>query len=232
LEMNTRLQVEHGVTELITGVDMVELQIKVAAGEPLTMSQGDIQARGHAIEARIYPEDPETFQPDAGVVNDLHLPKGEHIRIDSALFQGYQVASEYEPLLAKVMAWGEDREEAVKRLLRALRAFHLEGVKCNISLMWDILSSKEFASATYHTGSIPLWAEERRQAQRVVNGAWSANNHEKSDREIAAAVGVAMAVAMKGAQSPGPTTPASSPWRVHGRREQLLARTLGTRGWR
>ena len=121
----------------------------------LLVEQGeDIQSRGHAVEVRIYPEDPETFVPDAGTVSALHLPSGEHIRVDSALCTGYSVALHYEPLLAKVLAWGESREEAVKRLKRALLSFRLDGVKCNIPLLRDILASKEYAGATYHTGSM------------------------------------------------------------------------------
>ena len=234
LEMNTRLQVEHRVTEMVTGVDLVELQIRVAAGEPLPMVQKDIKPNGHAIEARIYPEDPDTFMPDAGSITELHLPSGDSIRVDSALFQGYQVALEYEPLLAKVMAWGETREEAVKRLLRALLAFRLEGVKCNIPLIRDILASKKFADSAYHTGSIPEWIEERNQRHHnhLSNGSVSANGHDKSDREIAAAIGVSLALAMNGNQSSGSSSPAANPWRVYGRREQLLSRSLGNRGWR
>ncbi len=234
LEMNTRIQVEHGITELITGVDVVELQIRVAAGERLELNQDDIKPKGHAIEARIYPEDPDTFMPDAGTIGELHLPEGENIRVDTALFRGYQVALEYEPLLAKVMAWGETREQAAKLLLRALLAFRLEGVKCNIPLMRDILSSKEFTSGTYHTGSIPLWMDERkhRQPNHLTNGAANTNGHGKSDREIVAAIGVAMAFAQQSAQSANSGLPEPSPWRVYGRREQLLSRTLGKRGWR
>ena len=234
LEMNTRLQVEHGVTELITGVDMVELQLRVAAGERLPITQRKIKPHGHAIEVRIYPEDPDTFLPDAGTVTALYQPTGDNIRIDSALFEGYQVALEYEPLLAKVMAWGQDREEAVKRLSRALLAFRLEGVKCNIPLMRDILSSKEFTASAYHTGSVPLWLEERlrRQPHRSANGVSSTNGHDKSDRGKAAAIGVAMAFALQAAQTSVPAAPPISPWRMYGRREQLLSRTLGNRGWR
>tara|TARA_B100000315_G_scaffold175814_1_gene164337 strand:- start:2002 stop:3561 length:1560 start_codon:yes stop_codon:yes gene_type:complete len=234
LEMNTRLQVEHGVTEMVTGVDLVELQIRVAAGEPLPLSQDDIVPAGHSIEARIYPEDPDTFLPNDGAVTELHLPSGEHIRVDSALFDGYEVPVEYEPLMAKVMAWGETRQEAVKNLQRALLAFRLEGVKCNIPLMRHILSTKEFADATYHTGSIPLWVEERKKRQLRVpqNGTMPVNGHGKGDREIAAAIGVAMAIALKGSQPPGSLTPEVSPWRIYGRREQFLSRTLGNRSWR
>ena len=206
----------------------------MAAGERLRLNQDDIKPKGHAIEARIYPEDPDTFLPDAGTIDELHLPEGENIRVDTALFSGYQVALEYEPLLAKVMAWGETREQAAKLLLRALLAFRLEGVKCNIPLMRDILSSKEFTSGTYHTGSIPRWMEERkhRQPNHLTNGAAYTNGHGKSDRGLAAAIGVAIAFAQQRAQAANPALPEPSQWRVYGRREQLLSRTLGKRGWR
>ena len=234
LEMNTRLQVEHGVTELTTGVDLVELQLRVASGEPLPLTQDDVRPVGHAIEARIYPEDPETFLPDDGTITDLHLPSGQSIRIDSALFNGYHVALDYEPLLAKVMAWGENREQAVKRLLGALLALRLEGVKSNIPLLRYILSSTEFSTGVHHTGSMPLWLEQRnhRQPHLAVNGNVSVNGHKTSDRDIAAAIGVAMALALKGTQSPGSSDSAASSWRVYGRREQILSRTLGNRSWR
>ena len=233
LEMNTRIQVEHGVTELVTGVDLVELQIRVAAGEPLPMTQEDIQRRGHAVEARIYPEDPETFVPDAGTVSALHLPSGEHIRVESALCAGYSVALHYEPLLAKVMAWGESRAVAVKRLKRALRSFRLEGVKCNIPLLRDILGSKQYAGATYHTGSMTEWVEWRkqRQAHPAGNGSVASDGKGKGDLELAAAIGVAMALAANGSTAMGNLAPAPNPWLLDGRRQQHLSRSLGSRGW-
>ncbi len=239
LEMNTRLQVEHGVTELVTGLDLVELQLRVAAGETLPIGQEDVSVNGHAIEVRVYPEDPETFMPDAGDITDLHLPEGEHIRIDSALCNGYNVGLDYEPLLAKVMAWGEDRNQAVKTLQRALLEFRLEGVKCNVPLLRDILATQEFAAATYHTGSMPVWLEEIRNrslnngasGKMHMNGNGHKNGHENSEREIAAAIGVSLAMALKSAQ-PQNAPVAFNPWRVYGRREQFLSRTLGNRGWR
>ena len=239
LEMNTRLQVEHGVTELVTGLDLVELQLRVAAGEPLLISQDDISINGHAIEVRVYPEDPETFMPDSGDITDLHQPEGEHIRIDSALCNGYTVGLDYEPLLAKIMAWGEDRNQAIKTLQRALLEFRLEGVKCNVPLLRDILATKEFAAATYHTGSMPVWIEkiQNRHPNNGANGKMHKNGnghkngHENGEREIAAAIGVSLAMAMKSAQ-PMNAPAAFNPWRVYGRREQLLTGTLGNRGWR
>ena len=106
LEMNPRLQVEHGVSELLTGRDIVELQLQSAAGLAFTIMQRDIHASGHAIEARVYPEDPDTCLPNVGVVTDVHLPEGDNVRVDTALCVGYEVSLHYEPLLAKVMALG------------------------------------------------------------------------------------------------------------------------------
>jgi acetyl/propionyl-CoA carboxylase alpha subunit len=231
--------VEHGVTELVTGLDLVELQLRIAAGEPLPISQDDVSLNGHAIEVRVYPEDPENFMPDSGDITDLHLPEGEHIRIDSALCKGYTVGLDYEPLMAKIMAWGEDRIQAVKNLQRALLEFRLEGVKCNVPLLRDILATKEFGAATYHTGSMPIWLEEIRnraldscaKGKMNKNGNGQMNGHENGERAIAAAIGVSLAIAMKSAQTQNASA-AFSPWRVYGRREQLLSRTLGNRGWR
>ena len=240
LEMNTRLQVEHGVTELVTGLDLVEIQLRVAAGEVLPISQEDVTAKGHAIEARIYPEDPETFMPDAGPITGLHLPTGKHVRVDSALCNDYIVGLDYEPLMAKIMAWGEDRKQAIKTLQTALLELRLEGVKCNVPLLRDILATKEFAEATFHTGSVPKWIAEF--GSRSQNGSANGNGHknghkngqangaklETTEREVAAAIGAAIALTMNSA---APVAPTGS-WRIHGRREQLLSRTLGNRGWR
>ena len=222
------------MTELVTGVDLVEMQIRVAAGESLPVSQEDLQINGHAIEARIYPEDPDSFMPDAGAITELRLPTGKNVRVDTALCKRYEVTLHYEPLLAKVMAWGETREEAVKRLLRALLTFRMEGVKCNVPLLRDVLNNEDFLQATYHTGSLPVLLEERKQrrCRDGVNDRMNGNGHEKGNREVAAAIGVALALAIHGSQTAGTTAPAPTSWRVYGRREQLLSRTLGNRGWR
>jgi acetyl-CoA carboxylase, biotin carboxylase subunit len=234
LEMNTRLQVEHGVTELVTGLDLVELQLRVAAGEALPLTQKDIQTNGHAIEARVYPEDPDTFMPDIGVVSGLHLPSCRNVRVDTALGKGYEVTLHYEPLLAKVMAWGQSREVAIKRLHQALLAFRLEGVKCNIPLLRDVLTSPDFQRATHHTGSLSAVVESRGQRQQRpgVNGHMNGNGHDKANREVAAAIGAALALAMQSSQEARPAAPATTAWRMQGRREQLLSRSLGSRGWR
>ena len=240
LEMNTRLQVEHGVTELTTGLDLVELQLRVASGEPLPVTQDDITQNGHSIEVRIYPEDPETFLPDAGEITGLHLPTVENVRIDTALCDGYVVGLDYEPLLAKVMVWGEDRERAIRTMQRALLELRLEGVRNNVPLLRSILASKEFAGASHHTGSVPHWVEELRQRHLVHQSGIPAHLHHanvrpdnsngagRPEKEIAAAIGVAMAMALR--QPSAEAEP--SAWRVQRRREQLYSRGIGSRGWR
>ncbi len=240
LEMNTRLQVEHGVSELTTGIDLVELQLRVAAGETLPVTQDDIEQNGHAIEVRLYPEDPETFLPDAGPITGLHLPTVENVRIDTALCDGYTVGLDYEPLVAKVMAWGEDRDRAIRTLQRALLELRLEGVKNNVELLRSMLASKEFTDATHHTGSVPHWVEELRQRHLAHQAGIPAHLHHAnaradapsvargSEKEIAAAIGVALTMAMN-EQS---TTEKPSTWRVQRRREQLYSGITGSRGWR
>jgi acetyl/propionyl-CoA carboxylase alpha subunit len=172
--------------------------------------------------------------PAIGTITGLHLPSCRHVRVDTALFKGYEVTLHYEPLLAKVMAWGQTRDEAVKRLHKALLAFRLEGVRCNVPLLRDILTSNDFAQATHHTGSLPVLVEARKQRQLHpgVNGHMNGNGHEKANREVAAAIGAALALAMPGSPTSGSATSVTDPWRVYGRREQLLSRTLGNRGWR
>ena len=153
LEMNTRLQVEHGVTELVTGLDIVELQLKVAAGEPLGLLQNDINLKGHAIQARVYPEDPVTFMPDSGKITDVNLPCGENLRLDTALGNNYEVTLHYEPLLGKILSWGSNREEATNRLENALLELRIKGVTCNAELLRRILKYPEFIKSAHHTGT-------------------------------------------------------------------------------
>ena len=136
------------------------------------------------------------------------------------------------------MAWGETREELVKRLLRALITFRLSGVKYNVPLLRDVLSNQEFLQAAHHTSSLPAYVEQRKRHQQTEvsnghrNGHMNGNGHEKSNREIAAAIGAAMALVINGSQAEATAAPAPNAWRVYGRREQLLSRTLGNRGWR
>ena len=230
LEMNTRLQVEHGVTEMITGLDLVELQLRVAAGEPLPFTQDEIRCRGHAIEARIYPEDPETFMPSAGIIHGLHQPAANHVRVDSALFPGYEVTPYYESLLAKLICWGETREEARTRLSWALDMFRIDGMQCNVPALKTVLGHPDFADNTYHTGLLATIASAARQGV----DAHHMNGNGRADKELAAAIGVALLMSMNGHSEGGARTEANggSPWRLFGRRGQMLTRTLGGRGWR
>lgn len=156
MEVNARLQVEHPVTEFLTGMDIVESQLRIAAGEPLGVSQEDVTFAGHAIEARIYAEDPLSFCPSPGTVTRLRFPETTDglLRIDHALDEGGAIPPFYDPLLAKIIAWGETRETAIGRLKAGLSDFCIEGIKSTIPANLLILSSREFADGNLHTGFI------------------------------------------------------------------------------
>jgi acetyl/propionyl-CoA carboxylase alpha subunit len=234
LEMNTRLQVEHAVTEMVTGLDLVELQVRIAAGEPLPLRQEDVRLRGHAVEARIYPEDPETFMPSAGVIQDVREPSGEHLRVDSALFPGYEVTTYYDPLLAKVIAWGKTREKALERLYMALREFRIEGVKTNIPTIRSAITHISFIRGTYSAGFLSRVVGMPRQRVEVPPLP-QPPEEERREKEMAAAIGVALLLSQDGRYG-RPVSPRKargpSPWKLHGRREQMLSRMQGRRGWR
>ena len=240
LEMNPRLQVEHGVSELLTGRDIVELQLQAAAGAPFDLRQRDIRANGHAIEARVYPEDPDTCLPNVGVVTDLRLPEGEHVRVDTALSVGYEVSLHYEPLLAKVMAWGTDRAAAIATLDAALADFHLAGVTTNIPLLRDVLASPEFTSGDYNTSSLPDILARRQGRSRGAAGPAQSSKGRPSGydpelaqnpRALAAAIGAAVVAAQNAQQNNGAERSASrSRWRTMGRRELFRSR-LGSASW-
>jgi acetyl-CoA carboxylase biotin carboxylase subunit len=151
--MNTRLQVEHPVTELITGLDLVHLQIHIANGEKLPFTQDDVRIRGHAIECRIYAEDPDNnYFPSPGRISLLLAPSGPGIRRDSGMYEGWTVPIDYDPLLAKLIGYGTDREQAISRLVRALNEYFVGGIKTNISLFRRILSDPDFHAAKVDTG--------------------------------------------------------------------------------
>ncbi|MGA9543318.1 MAG: acetyl-CoA carboxylase biotin carboxylase subunit [Candidatus Sulfotelmatobacter sp.] len=153
LEMNTRLQVEHPVTELVTGLDLVHLQIRIAAGEKLPFTQDDVRMRGHAIECRIYAEDPDNnYFPSPGKITLLLAPSGPGIRRDSGMYEGWNVPIDYDPLLAKLIGYGSDREQAIARLTRALGEYFVGGIKTNISLFRRILHDADFRAAKLDTG--------------------------------------------------------------------------------
>lgn len=151
MEMNTRLQVEHPVTEMVTGIDLVQEQIHVANGEPLSIKQEDVKLKGHAIELRICAEDPFTFAPSPGKIRRCRTPQGPFVRVDGYAYPGYEVPIHYDPMIAKVIAWGHTREQAISRLQRALTEFMLTGVKSNIILHRNILTHPSFLDGSYTT---------------------------------------------------------------------------------
>jgi acetyl-CoA carboxylase biotin carboxylase subunit len=152
LEMNTRLQVEHPVTELVTGLDLVQLQIRIANGEKLPFTQDDVAVRGHAIECRIYAEDPDNnYFPSPGKITHLLAPSGPGIRRDSGMYEGWIVPVEYDPLLAKLIGYGTDRQQAIQRLQRALYEYFVAGIKTNIPLFERILRDSDFQAGKLHT---------------------------------------------------------------------------------
>jgi acetyl-CoA carboxylase, biotin carboxylase subunit len=154
LEMNTRLQVEHPVTEEITGLDLVEEQLRVAAGEPLRYKQEDICRGGHAIEVRIYAEDPKTFFPSPGKITTFALPQGEYVRNETAVQSGMTVTPFYDPMIAKLITKGNDRQEAIKRMLAALESYQVEGIKTNIPMLKDVLSHPAFQAGDTTTNFV------------------------------------------------------------------------------
>ncbi len=162
LEMNTRIQVEHTITEAAWGVDLVAAQIRIAAGERLWFAQGDVASRGHAIECRINAESPALdFRPCAGTLTEYREPAGPGVRMDSAAFAGLAIPQEYDSLLAKLVVWGADREEARHRSLRALREYSIQGVDTTVPFLRVLLESKDFASGAYTTPSVDEFVRER-----------------------------------------------------------------------
>ncbi len=144
IEMNTRVQVEHPVTEMITGVDIVKEQLRIAAGEGLSLKQSDVRIRGHALECRINAEDPATFMPSPGKINLYHAPGGNGIRVDSHIYSGYTVPPYYDSLIGKLISYGDDREHALRRMQNALDEVLLDGIRSNVPLHKDILKDPGF----------------------------------------------------------------------------------------
>jgi len=155
MEMNTRIQVEHPITEMVTGIDLVKEQIKIASGEKLEISQDDIKIQGHSIECRINAEDPARgFMPSPGIIELVHMPGGLGVRLDGAIYQGYKIPPNYDSMLAKLIVYGKTRNEAINRMRRALGEFIVEGVKTNIEFHYNILNNDKFLSSDIDTGFI------------------------------------------------------------------------------
>jgi acetyl-CoA carboxylase biotin carboxylase subunit len=222
LEMNTRLQVEHPVTELITGLDLVHLQIHIANGEHLPFRQEEVNIRGHAIECRIYAEDPDNnYFPSPGKITLLLAPSGPGIRRDSGMYEGWTVPMDYDPLLAKLIGYGTDRAQAIGRLQRALNEYFVGGIKTNISLFRRILSDQDFQAGKIDTGFLDRLLKKTRQA----------DGHPDPGAEEAAVIAAGM-FAMMGQAAAGPLERAAmespqnvmsvhSNWKAAARRESL-----------
>ena len=164
IEMNTRLQVEHPVTEMITGVDLVREQIRIAAGLPLSFRQEDVVFEGHAIECRINAENPRTFAPSPGLVTDFHAPGGLGVRLDSALYAGYSVPPDYDSLVGKLIVHGRDREECIARLNRCLNEMVVGGIETSIPLFQDLLHQPDFLAGKYDIHWLERWMKAQTEA--------------------------------------------------------------------
>ena len=161
MEINTRIQVEHGVTELVTGIDLVKEQIRIAAGEKLGLRQSDIHLMGHAMEVRINAENPDkNFAPCPGTIQELHIPGGNGVRIDTAVYPGYIIPPYYDSMIMKVMVYDKDRESALKKMRSTLGEVIIEGVTTNLDFQYEILKNKEFESGEVHTDFIDKNFEE------------------------------------------------------------------------
>jgi len=214
LEMNTRLQVEHPVTELVTGLDLVKLQIRVAADEKLPLVQEDVVMRGAAIECRVYAEDPDNnFFPSPGRILVLRTPSGPGVRDDSGVYEGWTVPIDYDPLISKLATWAATRDEAIERMRRALLEYKIQGIKTNIGFFLDMLTHPDFQKGDFDTGFIERWLEGRKQQPRLPD----------VERDIAA-LAAALFHSSRSAQAPARTTQVQSVWKVDGRKRALRTR--------
>jgi acetyl-CoA carboxylase biotin carboxylase subunit len=206
LEMNTRLQVEHPITEWITGIDLVREMVRIAAGEPLGYTQADVQRRGAAIECRVYAEDPRRgFMPSPGTIEAVRAPAGPFVRDDSGVYPGVEVSSHYDPLISKLSVWGPDRASALERMRRALREYVLTGIKTNLRFHERLFRHPAFVAGDYHTGFLDEHRGELIDAPEEVT----------PDDAPALAVALAVAVAKQEHIASGPTSECAdglSPW--------------------
>ena len=210
LEMNTRLQVEHPVTELVTGYDLVRLQVEIADGAPLPFQQQDVAWRGWALECRVYAEDPyNNFLPYPGKLTRLTRPLGPGIRLDGCVYDGWTVPMEYDPLLAKLAVWASGRQEAIARALRALREYDVGGIRTNIGFFRQILEDPEFGRGNLHTGFIDEFLARTPPPE--------------APRELTAVAALAAALysSANHRESGPPAAELQSPWRTAGRTDRL-----------
>jgi acetyl-CoA carboxylase, biotin carboxylase subunit len=224
LELNTRLQVEHPVTEQVTGLDLVKLQIAIAAGHRLPFAWESITPRGHAMEVRLYAEDPENnFFPSPGKILSRHAPSGPGIRLDEGVYEGWTVPNDYDPLLSKLIAWGNSREETIARLRRALDEYTVTGIRTNAGLFRRILTEPEFLRGEIHT----RWLDELlRRPRPAAASSTSPGNKEgdsKAAREAAAIAAAIWQAKQTNAQASvaSSSSETSSRWKMEGRRQLL-----------
>jgi acetyl-CoA carboxylase biotin carboxylase subunit len=218
LEMNTRLQVEHPVTELVAGVDLVREQLRIAAGEPLGLRQDEVQLRGSAIECRIYAEDPARhFFPSPGLIRSLRVPSGPGVRDDSGVYEGWRVPLEYDPLLSKLITWGRDRPEAIARMRRALEEYQVVGVQTNLAFFRRLLAHPDVLAGRLDTGLI----------ERMMAEAESASFDRPAEDEsetvalLAAAIHTLAARDSAAGIAPTASPPGQAAWKMAGREAAL-----------
>ncbi len=210
LEMNTRLQVEHPVTELVTGIDLVKAQIRIASGEKLWLAQDRIRKQGHAIEGRIYAEDTDAgFLPSSGQIEFLREPSGPGIRVDSCVYPGYEIPVYYDPLIGKLIVWAETRTEALARMRRGLSEFKIIGVKTTIDFLYQVMNDERFGNGNFDTHFI----EEMEKAVPIPS---------RDETKLAAIIGALFVYTTK-ARSPEPTASFApeSRWKSMARRDGL-----------
>jgi acetyl-CoA carboxylase, biotin carboxylase subunit len=220
LEMNARLQVEHPVTEMVTSLDLVKLQIQIAAGERLPFRQENVRLRGHAIECRVYAEDPENnFFPCPGKILERRVPTGPGVRLDEGMYAGWTVPNEYDALLGKLIAWGSDRAEAIARMQRALDEYYATGIRTNVALFRRIFASADFQNAEIHTRWLDEFLERKQSAG-------PASSDDEALVEDAATIAAAMwhmseSTAEKNGDANGRKAIETSRWRAESRAEEL-----------
>ncbi|MDT7690484.1 MAG: acetyl-CoA carboxylase, biotin carboxylase subunit [Acidobacteriota bacterium] len=218
LEMNTRLQVEHPVTELVTGLDLVREQIRVAAGLPLSFTQSEVRLAGHAVECRVYAEDPEqNFMPSPGRINVLRVPSGPGVRDDGGVYEGAEVSIYYDPMISKLATWGRTRLEAIERMRRALSEYTVGGIKTTLPFFREVMRDEEFVAGRLDTSFISRF-NERRAAAREASDAAVPSAEEIARRDVAlvaAALAYTEPVQNNSQAQPAPSTP--SRWKIAGR---------------
>jgi acetyl-CoA carboxylase biotin carboxylase subunit len=223
LEVNTRLQVEHPVTEAVSGLDLVQLQIRIAAGERIEFAWQELTPRGHAIECRIYAEDPDNnFFPSPGKILARRVPSGPGVRMDEGVYPGWTVPMDYDPLLGKLIVWANHRGEAIARMTRALDEYYVSGIQTNVDLFRRILADPAFVRGEFHTRWLDEWLAQG--AGKAVNA--TATEEDSAARDAALAGALAWHLAHIGESTANGAPPsasghAESRWKVDGRRESV-----------